>query len=212
MNHVQPGEPVALQEALTRYAAAASVLPDTRIDAVRAFQRSRIHARHGQSPILDFFTDNLAEGIDLGGLEQAPEDNARRIQRLLGDVKAAAASIEFAALAVELDYALALELGDGPLNLFRYVEAFRAVGRKSDRERQLALIAFVTDDLASVPNSKIAYTAFKFAKRPARAAGFGAFYDLLAAGFDALREDKQAEQRIGAWLSEEQALLNRLLD
>lgn len=212
MSRVQPGKPVGLQQALTRYADAAAVLPDTRIDAVRVFQRDRIHARHGQHPILDFFTDNLAEGIDLGGLEEAPEDSARRIHRLLGNVKAAAASIEFAALSVELDHALALELGDTPLNISRYVEAYRAVGRKDDRERQLALVAFVTDDLASVPDSKIAYTAFKLAKRPARAAGFGAFYDLLAAGFDALRNDQQAEQRIGEWLAEEQALVNRLLD
>lgn len=214
MNRVEPAKPVALHDALLRYTEAVS-RPSAEfqphIDAVRAFERERLRARHGPHPLPDFFAKHMLGDMDLGGLERDPDDSARRINRLLGDVRAAAAAIEFGALTRELDYAVASRLGDCPPGVVAYARAYRAVGRRADRERQLGLVAFVAEDLSGVARSKLAYSAFKLAKRPARAAGFATIYDLSAAGFDAVRADKQAEQRIAEWLAVEQSLIQRLL-
>lgn len=214
MTPVEAAEPIGLQEALTRYADVVSQPSDDfqpRIDAVRAFERERLRMRHGHHPVPDFFAEHMLGDMDLGGLERDPEDSARRIKRLIGDVKATSAAVEFGALTRDLDYAVASHLGGQPLTAASYARAYRAVGRVEDRQRQLGLVAFVAGDLSGVPRSKFAYSAFKLAKRPARIAGFGGMYDLLAAGFDAVREDQMAEQRIAEWLATEEVVIHRLL-
>lgn len=214
MNRVEAVQPIGLHEALSHYTDAVarpSAELQPCVDAVRAFERERLRVRHDPHPLLNFFAEHLLGELDLGGLEHDPEASARRINRLLGDVGAAAAAIEFGALTRELDYAVASNLGDRPPTVMAYVRAYRAVGRRAERERQLGLVAFVAEDLSGVARSKLAYSAFKLARRPVRAAGFAAIYDLSAAGFDAVRADKAAEQRIAEWLDTEQSLIQRLL-
>lgn len=214
MNRVVSAKPLALQQALAQHADLSqrrcqpSALP---MAAVRDFQKQQLRARHGDHPVSNFFAEHLMGDLDLGGLEDNPEGSARRIQRLIRDTGSAAAAIEFSVLTDELSRAVAAELGDRPLTAINYARAYRSAGRRGDRQRQLGLIAFVAEDLVDVPRSRFAYAAFKLAKRPARAAGFAAVYDLLAAGFEAVRRDRQAEQHIAEWLATEQALMQRLL-
>lgn len=215
MTGVAVARPLDLHQALSDYAAIGSTpgnVPQARLAAVRAFRIERMHARHGDHPVVDFFARHMLGGVDLGGMEHDPAATAKRLNRLLaGDTGAAAAAVEFATLAESLDRAVATRLDDGPITVRAYVRAYRAVARAADRRRQLGLVAFVADDLGGVVHRRMSYMAFKMAKRPARAAGFGAFYDLLAAGFEALRADPQAQQRVDEWLAAEQALLDRLL-
>lgn len=214
MTTIELAQPLALHKALSRFAEAGEApteVSSARLAAARAFQADRLRARHGGHPVIDYFAEHMLGSVDLGGLEADPVASAKRLQRLLGDTDSAAAAVEFAALAEELDRALAAKLDDGPVTLPAYVRAYRAVGRAADRRRQLGLVAFVADDLGGVARSRLSYMAFKMARRPARAAGFGVFYDLLAAGFEALRADQRAEQRIGGWLATEGVAVERLL-
>lgn len=209
---VSPERPCGLQTALERFAANADAPAPARLDPVRAFQAERLRARHGDHPVLAFFSRELMQGADIGDLADDPAATAARLERLLGQTGTAAAAIEFAALTESLDRELTDALGDTPLAPYAHARAYRAVGRADARRRQLGLVAYVVDELAGVAHSRWRHMAFRMARRPARSAGFGALYELLASGFEALREDRNVERRIDDWLSAEADRIERLLD
>ena len=64
-----------------------------------------------------------------------------------GVVAAVARAMELSALSHELDLALAVELGAPPLTPMRYCDAYRACGRRAERELQIRLIGIVGEAL-----------------------------------------------------------------
>ncbi|MDT0634712.1 FFLEELY motif protein [Spectribacter hydrogenooxidans] len=179
---------------------------------VRDFQRRRIQDNYGPDPILTFCTDRLLTGPDLSALTADPEATAARLGRLLGDTTAAAAALEFLALTETLDQAVATEATTpGEPGIIGFARASRRVGRIVDRHRQIDLVGIVVDELSGVATRRLSWMAFRMARTPARMAGFGEFYELLHAGFAAVRENPATVDRIPGWLTAERRRVERLL-
>lgn len=199
----------SLSAALADYAKHYDAGPQA--SAVRAFQADALLARHGRDPVLVFFADEILRGPALGELAADPAGTEQRLSRLLRDTRSAAATIEFIALSARLDAALAQRLPNPDWGNKSYVAAYRDVGEAEARERQLDLVAFVARDLAGIANSRLAYMGFKLARGPVRSAGLASLYDLLAAGFAAMRASRDLQSRVPAWLDAERTLVTRLL-
>ncbi len=178
---------------------------------VRACQRRRIQRNYGPDAVLTFCTDRLLAGPDLTALTKDPDATAARLGRLLGDTTAAAAALEFLALTESLDRAVAAEATTGEPGVVGFARASRRVGRIADRHRQVDLVGLVVEQLSGVVTSRLSWMAFRMARTPARLAGFGSFYELLYAGFSAVRDNPATVDRIPDWLAEERRRVDRLL-
>lgn len=178
---------------------------------VRACQRRRIQRNYGPDPVLTFCTDRLLTGPDLSALTTDPDATAARLGRLLGDTTAAAAALEFLALTETLDRAVAARATTDEPGVVGFARASRRVGQLADRHRQVDLVGLVVEELSGVVTSRLSWMAFRMARTPARLAGFGPFYELLHAGFSAVRDNPATVDRIPDWLAEERRRVDRLL-
>lgn len=90
------------------------------------------------------------------------------------------------ALTEELDYAAArfwLTTPELP-EAARYVHAWRAVGRRADRERQLTTVLAIGDEMARMTRLPGLRLMLKMMRGPASAAGLSSLQRFLESGFD----------------------------
>ena len=91
-----------------------------------------------------------------------------------------------------------------------YARAYRKVGRRRDRERQLELLLFVGEDLDRIVGKPMVFTMLRFARGPAIAAGLGKLQGFLERGFSAFRQMGKADDFLEAIREREQELMRRL--
>ena len=75
-------------------------------------------------------------------------------------------------------------LGHHPTEAARYVAAWRAVGRRGDRDAQLSSVLRVGQELDRLTRAPGLGLLLKMMRRPAHAAGLSALQSFLEAGFD----------------------------
>lgn len=113
-------------------------------------------------------------------------------------------------LSEEFDQALAAQTGGVAINNAVYCEAFRAVGRKADRLRQVALMQEVGHGLDLVVKKPLIYSTLKMLRRPSKLAGLAEMQQFLEAGFSAFRHMKGATPFLHAIAERETALIEAI--
>ena len=96
-------------------------------------------------------------------------------------------AIELNALSESLDGAMVERLGDRAPEITDtlYGEAYRAVGRADDRDRQIDLIACLGEALDKLTHIPLIGTSLRLMRRPARPAGLSELQGFLERGYAA---------------------------
>jgi hypothetical protein len=110
------------------------------------------------------------------------------------------------ALSEILDTAMASELADVRIAPVDYVDAWRRVGRASDRERQIALTLGIAAQLDRVTRLPLLRNALRVMRTPSRLAGLGELQRMLESGFDTFRSMHGADEFIATIDARERAL------
>ena len=119
-------------------------------------------------------------------------------------------AIQLETLSQELDADVTRALPPGPLTVERYAEAYRQAGRRTDRERQIALMNEVGAYLDGVVRKPIVRTLVKLARRPAHAAGFGLLQEFLERGLVAFETMHGASEFLDTIRTRETRAMGRL--
>jgi hypothetical protein len=138
---------------------------------------------------LEFFLSDLYGPGDFSLRERQLARAWRHLQRALPAtlMEALARAVELQVLTLELDLAMVAALPPGPITAANYRAAYCAVGRRSERERQIELIIRIGQDLDGAVRRRWVGLALRAAHLPAHAAGFAALQDFLERGYAAFQ-------------------------
>lgn len=197
-----------LGDLLQRNAALRTVFADRpelggRLQELRAWQAERLlrtHADLHASPryrrAVAFFFGELYGGKD----PRSRDRDLQKVQRIMETLLPAEAlhalshAIELEILTQELDADVVRALPAGPITEHSYRAAYRHAGRRSDRERQIALLYEVGTFLDHVVSKPLTRTLVRFARAPAHAAGLGGLQEFLERGLDAFESMHGAQE------------------
>ena len=119
-------------------------------------------------------------------------------------VSTAVALAELHALTEDLDHQLAVVWAEPSMSEYReserYVRAWKAVGRRTDRERQLSDVLQVGAELDRLTQKPGLRTLLRMMRRPAEMAGLGALQFFLEEGFDTFAKIAGKESRAKVFL------------
>ena len=221
-------------EALRRHLQMAKLLRQ-QINADTESARDRLSLREWQAArLVKSYTDLLASErygkaarfffSDLYG----PKDFSSRdeeVERILpmlvamlpaSALRTIALAVELDALTEFLDLAMVAELRAagriGSIDENAYAAAYRAVGHRSERERQILLMRDAGEVLKQLAQRSLLTTALKLMRRPAHLAGLGELHEFLEKGFDAFRQMGDATEFLDCIENKEQKLLIKLFD
>ncbi|MEZ0308280.1 MAG: hypothetical protein ACAH21_10175 [Ramlibacter sp.] len=135
-------------------------------------------------------------------------------------VSTAVGLAELHALTEELDQAMAVawraQSDDSATEAWRYVCAWRTVGRRPDRESQLSVVMGIGEQMARLTRTPGLRTMLKMMRGPAAAAGLGSLQRFLETGFDTFaamaRSPRGAAEFLGTIRQRETALIEALFD
>jgi hypothetical protein len=211
-----------LDRAATLRAAAAD---DPHLEAcrqrLRAWQAVRLARTHADlladprtGPAAAFFLTDLYGSEDLTGLDA----NVRRVvpamKRLLpaSGLETVAEALELETLSEDLDFAMARALGANSTGLAgpTYANAYRKVGRRTDRDRQIDLIACLGHSLERLVHRPLIGTTLSAMRGPAKLAGLGELQDFLQRGYRALVKLGSAREFVEIIVERERRLLEAL--
>jgi hypothetical protein len=146
-----------------------------------------LHSDPRYRAAVDFFTDELYGSGDPRARDRDLLRVERMMERLLPPDALAALclAIELEVLTQELDVEVVRALPDAAITEERYAEAYRAVGRREDRERQIDLMYRIGQYLDGVVKKPMVRALVHLARGPAHAAGFGGLQDFLERGLAA---------------------------
>jgi len=203
----------------------AAAAQDSKLEAnrqqLRAWQAARLARTHADllaSPRMGraaaFFLSDLYGSEDLTKLDA----NVRRIAPTLTHLLPAkgleivSEAIELEALSEELDLAMATALGPTASKLTGtiYANAYRMLGRRADRERQIFLIESVGHSLDDLVRHPLIGATLSMMRLPAQMAGLSDLQDFLQRGYKAFVKMHGAEEFLNLVVSRERKLLNAL--
>jgi hypothetical protein len=121
-------------------------------------------------------------------------------------------AMELNALSQELDRTLLAQLPreDGGFTAAEYCHAYRRMGSRPARERQIGLIGEIGAALDSYVKKPLIQTALVMMRRPARLAGLQVLHDFLERGFLAFRKMQGADEFLATIDGRERELMNAL--
>jgi len=122
-------------------------------------------------------------------------------------------AMELNALSQELDRALLARLPtpDAHPTVVEYCQAYRRLGQRSARERQIALVAEIGSALDRIVQMPLVHTALTMMRQPSRAFGVAALHEFLERGFDAFRQMNGAREFLATIVERETALMDRIM-
>lgn len=125
---------------------------------------------------------------------------------------AVANAIELNALSQELDRLLLARLpgGDDHFTVAEYCGAYRAMGEREARERQIRLTGEVGSALDAFVHKPFVHTALMMMRHPARAAGFAVLQEFLERGYAAFRKMRGATSFLATIEQRERALMEAI--
>ncbi len=168
--------------------------------------------RHAEA--VSFFQTDLYGGADFS---QRDSDIARVIPimvRMLPErvIATIAQAMELNVLSAELDRALLARLprAGGNCTVAEYCKAYRRMGNRPARERQIRLIREIGAALDVYVKKPLIRSALTMMRTPARMAGFGVLHDFLDRGFNAFRRMDGAEYFLATVVTRETALMDAM--
>jgi hypothetical protein len=160
---------------------------------------------------IDFFETDLYGG---GDFAQRDADLARVMPVMAkmlpaGVISTVAKAVEVNALSQELDRLLLARLPrpDGRFTVAEYCRAFRKMGQRPERERQIALIGEIGAALDHYVDKPLIHGALKMMRQPARLAGLEALQHFLERGVGAFRRMGGADEFLATIMARENALV-----
>lgn len=199
----------------------ATAMPElaARLQELRTWQAERLartydDLRHDPrySRAVEFFLTDLYGPHDFSPRDRELRRASRYLKRTLPGAARAALerAIELEVLSAELDHAMVAVLPRWPVTGGGYATAYRAVGRRDARERQIALAIAVGEDLDRVVRHAWVRSALRLARGPAQAAGFRVLQDFLERGFAAFAGMQDAQPFLQAIRERETQLMDKL--
>lgn len=179
---------------LRESASHATVLADA-ISAVKGFQARRFAGAYidllcskQYQAAARFFLEELYSDQDFSQRDAQFARIAGALERLFPEqvVQTAVSLAQLHCLTEELDYAMAINWvsnADLP-EVTRYVTAWRAVGRQSDRMSQLDMVIVIGQELDRLTRTRGLRTMLRMMRGPANLAGLGSLQQFLERGFD----------------------------
>jgi hypothetical protein len=168
-----------------------------------------------------FFLDELYSDKDYAQRDAQFARIAGAIQRLFpAQVAATAVTLaQLHALTEELDQAMASEWmaqnDPAASEAHRYVTAWRGVGRRADRELQLAEVIDVGRQMARLTRTPGLRMMLRMMRAPAVASGLGSLQHFLETGFETFADvvrRRGADEFLGIVRAREAALIDLLFD
>jgi hypothetical protein len=177
----------------------------------RSYADLRNDARYARA--VEFFLSDLYAPQDFPQRDQDLARAWRYLQRALPRtaVDILVRAVELQVLTLELDAAMLRALAPGPVTTASYAAAYRAVGQRDARLRQIDLIVGIGTDLSRIVKHAWVGRLLRLAHAPAQVAGFGVLQDFLERGFDAFRAMPDAERLLQAVRERETRFLDALL-
>jgi hypothetical protein len=161
-----------------------------------------------------FFRTDLYGGADFAQRDADLARAAPSMARILPErlVASLAQALELNALSQELDRKLLAHLPsrDAPFTVAQYCAAYRAMGGRAERERQLELIRAFGAALDAHVRRPLIYAALVAMRRPARAAGFAALQSFLERGFAAFKKMGDARTFLATIDAQERGLMEAI--
>ncbi|HRQ65309.1 MAG TPA: hypothetical protein PKZ76_10695 [Xanthomonadaceae bacterium] len=164
-----------------------------------------------------FFLDDLYGEHDFSARDHAIERVAPLLVRLLSEpvIATVADAVEVGALSHRLDLAMAEALhpeleGGGVLDTEAYARAYRAVGDRTGRERQIELIVILGHALEGHVRRPWVRRLLRLARGPARGAGLGELQGFLERGFAAFLDMGEAAPFLDTIESRERSAMDGL--
>lgn len=194
---------------------------ETARQRVRAWQSVRLARTHADllaSPRMGlaatFFLTDLYNAENLARVGA----NVRRIvpamKKLLpaAGIETVVDAIELEALSEELDLAMATALAarSGEISAGTYGDAYRKVGRRADRERQIQLVEDLGKSLDHLVRQPFVGTTLSLMHVPAHVAGLADLQDFLQRGYRAFVSMGGAAEFLGRIVGRERRLLEAL--
>ena len=195
------------------------VFADT-LARLRRWQAARLAATYADlaaqpryADAIAFFLEELYGDVDASPRDHDLERAHRALERALpaAALEALRRAIALEVLTQELDAEVARVLPAARAISGRaYAEAYRGAGTRALRERQIDWIVGLGEAIEALVRAPGLGVLVRLARRPARAAGFGALHEFLERGYRAFDRMQGAGEFLGTVRSREQALLVRL--
>jgi hypothetical protein len=177
----------------------------------RTYSDLRDEPRFGHA--IDFFLDDLYGPRDVTRRDAELMRAWRYLKRTLPEaaLRVLLEATKLELLTLELDEQMVCALPSGPLTAESYAAAYRVVGRRESRVRQIDLVIGIGEQLDRMRQHEWIGVALRVAHRPAHAAGFGVLQDFLERGFDAFRRMNGADAFLRTIRDREMRLMDDLL-
>ncbi|HKL62350.1 MAG TPA: hypothetical protein VJ883_03215 [Woeseiaceae bacterium] len=173
-----------------------------------------LQERERYRPGVEFFLEELYTDTDYMPRDTQLERASPILKRMLPSQAqhSMRVAVQLEVLSQELDGEMTRALGPGTtIDEQSYAEAYRSVGRREDRERQIGFIIRAGRDLERLVKMPMIYTMIRMAHGPAHLAGFGALHDFLEDGFRAFRAMGGATEFLQAIEDRETRIMERIL-
>ena len=189
-----------------------------RLRAWQSVRLARTHADLLQSPrfgdAASFFLTDIYGSHDPSERDAEVERVVPVMTKLLPDagLETVADAIELDALSEDLDAAMVTALGGRTdrLDAPAYGRAYRKVGRRQDRERQIDLIRHLTQSLDRLTHQPFVAASLALMRTPAKLAGLGDLQSFLERGYAAFRKMGGAEEFLALVIARESKLSEAL--
>ncbi len=178
----------------------------------RTYQDFRAVPRY--SLAVEFFLTDLYGPQEFTDRNQDLRRAWRRLRRALPSaaMNVLGHSVELEVLTLELDHAMVRALGAVQVTDALYAAAYRAVGDRAARIRQIDLIVGIGGDLDRIVSRAWLGALLHAAHLPAHAAGFGDLQDFLERGYTAFRRMQGAQGLLSAIRERESRFMQAMLD
>ena len=194
----------------------------TALDRLERWQAARLRQTYADletqpryAAAVTFFESDLYGGNDFAQRDADVAKVAPLMAMMLPErvIATIAQAMELNALSQELDRALLARLprADGRFTVAEYCAAYRAVGDRAARERQIAIIAEIGAALDRFVRMPLVRGALAMMRQPAKLAGMGVLHEFLERGFEAFRRMKGAEFFLATIVERETTLMNAML-
>lgn len=196
--------------------------PLAEFELLQAWQRQRLAnsyrdliSQERYSAAGEFFLAELYGGLHFRERDQEMERVLPVMIRMLRDdmirVLAEAFELQSLSLSFDMDMTEALrQSGWDELNTLRYGEIYRSCGRRSERERQIALIGRLGMELNELVHHRLVLWLIRTVRGPARAAGFGLLQSFLEGGLRAFQVMGDGTEFIETIWNSEREIMQRL--
>jgi hypothetical protein len=163
---------------------------------------------------VEFFVNELYGPKDFSQRDQDIARLVPKMAKLLPEkaLVSLASALHLNALSFELDFDMARQLVDTPIDRDSYALAYHECNNQTTRQRQIDYILTLGHDLADVVKMKGISMLLKLSRKPAKLAGVLALHEFLESGFKAFRNLGDVDDFIRPVVAREQHILTQLFD